>query len=50
LAKLQLSEFFTALLQRFERVDVVESPSFTPGLIFRSVNGLKVRFTQRAAT
>jgi cytochrome P450 len=44
LAKLQLSEFFLELVQRFERVDLVEEPLFTPALVFRSVGSLKLRF------
>ncbi|MET0985514.1 MAG: cytochrome P450 [Steroidobacteraceae bacterium] len=44
LAKLQLSEFFTALTQRFDRVEVLEEPEFTPNLVFRAVNQLRVRF------
>jgi cytochrome P450 len=48
LAKLQLSEFFTALTQRFDRVEILEEPEFTPNLVFRGVTGLKVRFHTRA--
>jgi cytochrome P450 len=44
LAKLQLGEFFSALTQRFDRVEVLEEPEFTPNLVFRAVTGLKVRF------
>ncbi|HKQ83387.1 MAG TPA: cytochrome P450 [Steroidobacteraceae bacterium] len=44
LAKLQLSEFFTALTQRFERVEILAQPQFTPALVFRAVNQLRVRF------
>ncbi len=48
LAKLQLSEFFSALVQRFDGIEIVEAPKPTPGLVFRSVTGLKVRFVPRA--
>ncbi len=47
LAKLQLSEFFQELVRRFERVDLVEEPRFTPALVFRSVGSLKLRFHPR---
>jgi cytochrome P450 len=47
LAKLQLSEFFTALVQRFERVEVLEPPTFTPALVFRSLTALNLRFYPR---
>jgi cytochrome P450 len=49
LAKLQLSEFFNAATQRFERVEVLAEPDWVNNLIFRSVNGLKVRFHPRPA-
>jgi len=48
LAKLQLGEFFTALTQRFDRVEILEEPEFFPNLVFRGVNGLRVRFYPRA--
>lgn len=48
LAKLQMSEFFSALTRRFERVEVLEPPQFAPNLVFRGVNALKVRFHPRA--
>lgn len=48
LAKLQLSEFFAALTQRFEPLEILEEPEFFPNLVFRGVNGLKVRFHPRA--
>jgi len=47
LAKLQVSELFTAIVERFDRVDVLEEPTFTPALVFRGVNQLKVRFFPR---
>jgi pimeloyl-[acyl-carrier protein] synthase len=50
LAKLQLSEFFQELVQRFDRVEIIEDPQFTPALVFRSVNSLKLRFHPRAAS
>jgi cytochrome P450 len=49
LAKLQLSEFFTALVQRFDRVEILEEPRFNAQLVFRSVADLRVRFIPRAA-
>ncbi|MET0657117.1 MAG: cytochrome P450, partial [Steroidobacteraceae bacterium] len=49
LAKLQLSEFFTAVTQRFDRVEILEDPQFTPNLVFRAVNQLHVRFHPRQA-
>jgi pimeloyl-[acyl-carrier protein] synthase len=48
LAKLQMGEFLAAATQRFERIEVLEDPSWVPNLIFRSVNALKVRFHPRA--
>lgn len=48
LAKLQLSEFFGALVQRFERVEILETPQFTPALVFRSVTALRLRFFPRS--
>jgi cytochrome P450 len=47
LAKLQISEFFRELVQRFERVEIIEEPRFTPALVFRSVAALKLRFHPR---
>jgi len=47
LAKLQLSEFFGALVQRFDRVEILAEPEFTPGLVFRSLKALQVRFHPR---
>jgi cytochrome P450 len=47
LAKLQLTEFFVALTQRFEPLEILEEPTFMPNLVFRGVNGLKVRFHTR---
>jgi len=49
LAKLQVGEFFTALVQRFDRLEILEEPTFTPALVFRSVNALKLRFHPRPA-
>ena len=48
LAKLQLGEFFAALTQRFDRVEILEEPEFTPNLVFRGVAALNVRFHPRA--
>jgi cytochrome P450 len=47
LAKLQLSEFFSALAQRFDRVEILDEPTFTPALVFRSVTALQLRFHPR---
>jgi pimeloyl-[acyl-carrier protein] synthase len=47
LAKMQISEFFTALTQRFDRVELLEEPEFTPNLVFRGVVRLPVRFHPR---
>ncbi|MFA5630144.1 MAG: cytochrome P450 [Porticoccaceae bacterium] len=44
LAKLQLGEFFKALVQRFDSVEVLEEPQFTTGINFRSLEALQVRF------
>jgi len=49
LAKLQLSEFFAALTQRFDRVEILQEPEFVPNLVFRGVTQLKVRFHPRAS-
>jgi pimeloyl-[acyl-carrier protein] synthase len=48
LAKVQLSEFFAELAQRFEPLEIVEEPEFAPNLVFRGVYGFKVRFRPRA--
>lgn len=50
LAKLQVSEFFNALVQRFDRVEILEEPTFSPTLIFRSLTGLQVRFHPRVGS
>jgi pimeloyl-[acyl-carrier protein] synthase len=47
LAKLQMGEFLAAATHRFERIEVLEEPSWATNLVFRSVNGLKVRFCPR---
>ena len=44
LAKMQLTEFFTALVTRFDSVDILEEPEFSKVLVFRTVEALKVRF------
>jgi cytochrome P450 len=51
LAKLQMGEFLAEVTQRFDRIEVLEEPSWVPNLIFRSVNGLRIRFhpSQRPA-
>jgi pimeloyl-[acyl-carrier protein] synthase len=48
LAKMQISEFFTALTQRFDRVEILKEPEFVPNLVFRGVARLDVRFHPRA--
>ncbi|MFO1425366.1 MAG: cytochrome P450, partial [Steroidobacteraceae bacterium] len=47
LAKLQVSELLTAMAQRYERIELLEEPTWVPNLIFRTVNGLKVRLHRR---
>ncbi len=49
LAKMQMSEFFSALTQRFDRVELLEEPEFNPNLVFRGVKNLKLRFHPRSA-
>ncbi|GLR66017.1 cytochrome P-450 like protein [Acidocella aquatica] len=49
LAKLQLSEFFNAMVERFDGVEIIEEPQFTNALVFRSVAALNVRFRPRMA-
>jgi cytochrome P450 len=44
LAKLQMGEFLAAAVQRFDRIEVLEEPSWVSNLIFRSVDGLRIRF------
>ena len=48
LAKLQLSEFFAALTQRFDTVEILKEPEFVPNLVFRGVTRLDVRFHPRS--
>jgi pimeloyl-[acyl-carrier protein] synthase len=50
LAKLQLGEFFGALVQNFDGIEFLEEPTFTPALVFRSVTALKLRFNPRAVS
>jgi pimeloyl-[acyl-carrier protein] synthase len=47
LAKLQVSELFTAIVERFDRAEVLEEPKFTAALVFRGVTELKVRLYPR---
>lgn len=48
LAKMQLCEFFTALVNRFESVEIVdEKLDFMPTGIFRGMYGLNVKFNPR---
>jgi pimeloyl-[acyl-carrier protein] synthase len=47
LAKLQMGEFLATATQRYARIEVLEEPAWIPNLIFRAVNGLKVRFHPR---
>jgi len=49
LAKLQLSEFFAALTQRFDTVEILKEPEFVPNLVFRGVTRLDVRFHPRSS-
>jgi cytochrome P450 len=46
LAKLQLSEFFGTLVRRFNGVEVLREPQFTPTLVFRGLTALYVRFAR----
>jgi cytochrome P450 len=49
LAKMQLTEFFAALVQRFDRVEVLdEQLDFMPQIVFRGLFHLNVRFHPRA--
>ena len=45
---LRQSEFFTAMVQRFDRAEILETPDFLPMLVFRNVTGLRLRFHPRA--
>lgn len=47
LAKLQLSEFFGALVERFDRIEILKEPQFTHAVVFRAVTALQVRFYPR---
>jgi pimeloyl-[acyl-carrier protein] synthase len=47
LAKLEVSEFFNALVARFDGADVLEEPVFTTALAFRGVDALHMRFHPR---
>jgi cytochrome P450 len=47
LAKLQLSEFFNALVHRFDGVQILEEPVFQPVLVFRTVQALRVKLLRR---
>lgn len=47
LAKMQMAEFFGSLVQRFDRVELLEEPRFNPNLVFRGVQNLRVRFHSR---
>lgn len=47
LAKMQVSEFFNAMVQRFDSADILEEPRFTSALVFRGLASLKLRFHPR---
>lgn len=50
LAKMQLTEFFGSLVQRFERVEVLDQAlDYMPQIIFRGLFALRVRFQPRQA-
>jgi pimeloyl-[acyl-carrier protein] synthase len=50
LAKMQMSEFFGALVQRFEAVEVLDKTlDFMPQIVFRGLFALNLRFLPRAA-
>lgn len=44
LAKMQLTEFFGSLVERFNRVEILEDPAFTEALVFRGLTALHLRF------
>lgn len=49
LARMQLAEFFGALVSRFDGAELLDDPlDFMPQLVFRGVNSLNVRFRSRA--
>jgi pimeloyl-[acyl-carrier protein] synthase len=50
LAKLQLAEFFSALVERFDRVEILDNPAFTESLVFRGLTALQLRFHSRLDT
>ena len=39
---------FGELVQKFDRVEILEEPTFTSALVFRGVNALNLRFIPRA--
>jgi cytochrome P450 len=48
LAKMQLVEFFSALVQRFEKVDILDDPlNFMPAAIFRGMYNMNAHFYPR---
>lgn len=47
LAKMQVGELFKGLVERFERVELIDEPVFTPALAFRGVAELRVRLHPR---
>jgi len=47
LAKMQLAEFFNALVDRFDRVEILKEPAFTETLVFRGLTALDLRFHPR---
>ncbi|MFA5630648.1 MAG: cytochrome P450 [Porticoccaceae bacterium] len=50
LAKMQLVEFFSSMVQRFERLEVLDSPlQFMPTTVFRGMYRMNVRFHPRAS-
>jgi cytochrome P450 len=49
LAKMQMSEFFGALTQRFDGVEILEEPQFLHNFVFRGVANLKVRLLPRVS-
>ncbi|MET0657770.1 MAG: cytochrome P450, partial [Steroidobacteraceae bacterium] len=49
LAKMQLTEFFSALVQRFDRAEVLDDVlQFQPQIVFRGLYQMNVRFHPRA--
>jgi hypothetical protein len=44
---MQVGEFFNQLVARFDGVEVLAEPQFTPALVFRGVSALHLKFHPR---